>query len=82
MALTCCDFQKAQTSELLKVLIPRSRFAQHNDRGQARPALHTACAALRSLRSTIAEAPTALAELMHATLLAQSTVLLLQRITL
>lgn len=28
VALTCCDFQKAQMSELLKVLLPRSRFAE------------------------------------------------------
>ncbi len=34
MALTCCDFQKAQTSELLKILIPRSRFAGPAGHGQ------------------------------------------------
>lgn len=28
VSLTCCDFQKAQMSELLKVLLPRSRFAE------------------------------------------------------
>ena len=27
VVLTCCDFQKAPMSELLRVLIPRSRFA-------------------------------------------------------
>ena len=36
VALTCCDFQKAQTSELLKILIPRSRFAGPAGHGQVR----------------------------------------------
>ena len=34
VALTCCDFQKAQMSELLKALLPRSRFAEPEGSGQ------------------------------------------------
>lgn len=34
VSLTCCDFQKAQMSELLKVLLPRSRFAELGGFGQ------------------------------------------------
>ena len=46
MALTCCDFQKAQTSELLKILIPRSRFAGPAGRGQVRAANRSPCITL------------------------------------
>ena len=52
MALTCCDFQKAQTSELLKILIPRSRFAGPAGHGQVRGALATTRCAYKNAHGT------------------------------